>query len=108
MHGTNVEQGRGGLVLEAHRFLYHSTLGSRAIKKKKKGRTCAPKYFRGLSFTRFWIDPSPDFRFRVQGAGFRVQGAGFGVHGSMLMVQGSGFSVQGAGYIQGSEFMVQD
>jgi hypothetical protein len=26
---------RGGLVFEAHRHLYHSTLGSRAIKKKK-------------------------------------------------------------------------
>ena len=26
---------RGGLVLKAHRLLYHSTLGSRVIKKKK-------------------------------------------------------------------------
>ena len=34
---------RGGLVFKAHRFLYHSTLGSRVIKKKKVGG-------RGLGF----------------------------------------------------------
>jgi hypothetical protein len=33
-----VERFRGGLVFEAHRLLYHSTLGSRVIKKKKKKR----------------------------------------------------------------------
>ena len=43
---------RGGLVSKAHRLLYHSTLGLRVIKKKKKhvssmlltreGRSCAP------------------------------------------------------------------
>ena len=27
---------RGGLVFKAHRWLYHSTLDSRVIKKKKK------------------------------------------------------------------------
>ena len=27
---------RGGLVFKAHRLVYHSTLGSRVIKKKKK------------------------------------------------------------------------
>jgi len=27
---------RGGLVFKAHRWLYHSTLGSRVIKKKQK------------------------------------------------------------------------
>ena len=27
---------RGGLVVEAHRRVYHSTLGSRVVKKKKK------------------------------------------------------------------------
>jgi len=27
---------RGGLVFKAHRLVYHSTLGSREIKKKKK------------------------------------------------------------------------
>jgi hypothetical protein len=31
-----VERFRGGLVFKAHRLLYHSTLGSRVIKKKKK------------------------------------------------------------------------
>ena len=32
----NVKRFRGGLVLKAHRWLKHSTLGSRVMKKKKK------------------------------------------------------------------------
>ena len=32
----NVHRFRGGLVFKAHRRVYHSTLGSRVIKKKKK------------------------------------------------------------------------
>ena len=32
----NVERFRGGLVFKAHRLSYHSTLGSRVTKKKKK------------------------------------------------------------------------
>ena len=32
----NVQRFRGGLVFKAHRHLYHSTLGLRVIKKKKK------------------------------------------------------------------------
>ena len=32
----NVKRFRGGLVFKAHRLLYHSTLGWREIKKKKK------------------------------------------------------------------------
>ena len=35
----NVMWFRGGLVFKAHRLLYHSTLGSRVIKKKKKDET---------------------------------------------------------------------
>jgi len=42
----NVERFREGLVFKAHRWLYHSTLGSRVIKKKKKKRqslrNCTP------------------------------------------------------------------
>jgi len=34
--GRNVQRFRGGLVFKAHRLLYHATLGSRVIKKKKK------------------------------------------------------------------------
>jgi len=30
---------RGGLLFEAHRILYHSTLGSRIRKKKQKRKT---------------------------------------------------------------------
>ena len=32
----NVKRFRGGLVFKAHRWLYHSTLGSIVIKKKKR------------------------------------------------------------------------
>jgi len=32
----NVKRFRGGLVCKAHRLVYHSTLGWRVIKKKKK------------------------------------------------------------------------
>jgi len=31
----NVQRFRGGLVFKAHKLVYHSTLGSRVIKKKK-------------------------------------------------------------------------
>ena len=34
----NVERFRGGLVFKAYRLLYHSTLGSRVMKKKKEAR----------------------------------------------------------------------
>jgi len=35
--GNNyVQRFRGGLVFKAHRLLYHSTLGLRVIKKKKR------------------------------------------------------------------------
>ena len=34
----NVQRFRGGLVYEAHRLLYHSTLDSRVVKKKKTRR----------------------------------------------------------------------
>jgi len=33
-----VQRFQGGLVFKAHRLLYHSTLGARVIKKKKKRR----------------------------------------------------------------------
>jgi len=34
--GGNVKRFQGGLVLKAHRLVYHSTLGLRVMKKKKK------------------------------------------------------------------------
>ena len=37
-----VKRFRGGLVFKAHRWLYHSTLGSRVIKKKKKFCSATP------------------------------------------------------------------
>jgi len=35
LHGRNAERFRGGLVFKALGLLYHSTLGSRVMKKKK-------------------------------------------------------------------------
>ena len=43
----NVERFRGGLVLKAHRFLYHSTLGLSVIKKKKEFRVWGPVPYEG-------------------------------------------------------------
>ena len=39
----NVKWFRGGLVIKAHRLVYHSTLGSRVIKKKSKSLAWSPK-----------------------------------------------------------------
>jgi len=57
----------GGLVFKAHRWLYHSTLGSRVIKKKKFGF--------GL------MDLGLGVGVGVEGAGCRVWGSGFRVEG---------------------------
>ena len=43
MYHRNVQRFRGGLVFKAHRLLYHSTLGLRVIKKKKKGCWCVTR-----------------------------------------------------------------
>ena len=37
VHRRNVKRFRGGLVFKADRLLYHSSLGLKVIKKKKKG-----------------------------------------------------------------------
>jgi hypothetical protein len=58
---------REGLVLKAHILLYHSTLGSRVMKKKEE--------------------------FRVLGFKFRVSGFGFRVSGFRLRVSGFGFRI---------------
>jgi len=61
-----------GSYLRLINFVYHSTLGLREIKKKKKRSGFRAQ---GLAF----------------GAGFRVQGSGFRIPGSGFRVQGSGF-----------------
>jgi hypothetical protein len=70
----NVQRFRGGLAFKAHRFLYHSTLGLRVIKKKKGGLVLdlgRPGFFRLVlceEFPRdflqvFFLDPiDPSFR----------------------------------------------
>jgi len=69
---------RGGLVFKAHRLLYHSTLGSRVIKRKNnqprrtrtRRRRCSP--CRCRRHTRCtW--------FGVEGSGLSVEGLGIGV-----------------------------
>ena len=52
---------RGGLVFEAHRLLYHSTLGLRVIKKEKKGAS-----------EGFICDLLSALGFKGSGWGFRV------------------------------------
>ena len=69
-----MERFRGGLVSKAHRLLYHSTLGSRVIKKKSCARRPAP------------LATWPALRLEVEGVRLRVQGVGF-------VVQGLGFCV---------------
>jgi len=41
----NVQRFRGGLVIQAHRLLYHSTLGLRVIKKKMEDRQAGQRWF---------------------------------------------------------------
>ena len=58
----NVNRFRGRLVLEAHRPLYHSILGSSVVKKKKKTR--AESSFRVSGFG-------------IRVSGFKIRGSGF-------------------------------
>ena len=63
-----MRRARGGLVFEAHRLLYHTTLGLGVIKKKQK------KSARGLGVTVLKVG---GIGYMVQGVGFRVQGSRF-------------------------------
>ena len=64
---TYAQRFRGGLVLKAHRLLYHSTLGLRVIKKKtlREKASCLRKWctFEKLDFicVPFWgkLTPPP-------------------------------------------------
>ena len=93
----------GGLVFEAHRWLYHSTLGPRVIKKRKKTCRACPRCSPPLA--------SPDtgfcvcflvlvfvFLFGVWGLGFGVWGFGFRVLGLGSGVWVLGFGVLGLGF----------
>ena len=81
----NVKRFRAGLIFKAHRLLYHSALGLRVIKKKKKcrGKRARRKTFRVQTVV-----------FGIQGSGFRVQGSGFRVPVSGFRVQGSGLKAR--------------
>ena len=107
-----------GLLFKAHRLVYHSTLGSRVIKKKKDlwRAVCAdaspPASCFMLHVSYFMLQASCSSLqasgFMLQGSGFRVQGSGFRVPGSEFRVQGSDFRVPGSGVrVQGSGFRVQ-
>ena len=69
---------RGGLVFKAHRLLYHSTLGSRVIKKKKRRTSWTmplpvePNV--GAASGEEVGVQSKAFRFILQGLGCRVWG----------------------------------
>jgi len=77
---------RRGLVFKAHRLVYHSTLGRRVIKKKKKTHHEVQRAEENralrlpLLLTRsLGVPELHPLGFRVQGSGFRVQGLGFRV-----------------------------
>jgi len=77
----NVKRFRGGLVFKAHRLVYHSTLGLRVIKKRKK-----------IKVTRVWGVGFREQQRRVFGvSGFRDQNVKCsGVEGSGMKT-GFGF-----------------
>jgi len=90
---------RGGLVLKAHRLLYHSTLGLREIKRERELTAM------GLRSRRSPRQDTPGVRYGVEGLGLRVQdlgcrvwGLGFGVWGLGLGVWGLGFGVWSLGF----------
>jgi len=51
-----VKRFRGGIVFKAHRLLYHSILGLRAIQKKKKKKRAARRRCPGVggAVERIW------------------------------------------------------
>ena len=67
---------RGGLVFEAHRLLYHSTLGLRVIKKKKREQ---PGCRLGRAARRRASGLVYGLWFRVSGLWFRGYGLWFRV-----------------------------
>jgi len=88
-HARNVKRFRGGLVFKAHRWLYHSTLGSRVRKKKKnpcgrglpyhdQGRAVVPSQVRPCGSVSPQSEQEPAFEVWVwvSGFGFRVSGFG--------------------------------
>ena len=80
----NVQRFRGGLVCKAHRLVYHSTLGLRLIKKKKKKKigVAAANPFRrttlqnldrcGAQRYKWTATNAPGLGLSVWGSGFRV------------------------------------
>ena len=94
----NAKRFPGGLVFKAPRLLYHSTLGSRTIKKKKNDGPGVERVHCPLEGP---VVVAADrhhvalLEGRVHGVGFRfmVQDLGFRVHGSEFRVYGSGFRV---------------
>ena len=89
-----VKQFRGGLVFEAHRLWYHSTLGSSVMKKKKRSFGGEVSFRQGgVGVRQGEVDPP--LRNTCVWSGFRVWGFG-------LYVLGSGFRILGFG-LRGSE-----
>ena len=109
---------RGGLLFQAHRLLYHSTLGLRVIKKKRRRRIdywltkthrlLAKKYREGHAVVSTRPRPPPlelarevvlpcqachPLLFRVSGFAFLVSGFRFQFSGSRFRVSGFEFLV---------------
>ena len=108
---SNEKQFRGGLVFKAHGCLYHSTLGSRVIKKKKN--LAIERAVASLDAVRAvahepilaGAEERPGVAFRVYGlrvevqaSGCRFEGLKCRVSGLGLMGWGSGFGGSGSGF----------
>ena len=82
---------RGGLVFKSHRLLYHSTLGSKVIKKRRRSKGAGV----GLQGHSSCIRNS-GFGLCVRAFGFRVEdknqvgGSGFGSREKMKHGSGDG------------------
>ena len=76
---SNVKRFRGGLVFKAHSLLYHSTLGLRVIKKKKRGLLGVVDNQQFAS-----ISPARESGGLVWGLGLEVLRIGFRVDSSVL------------------------
>ena len=88
----NVTRFRGGLVCKAHRLVYHSTLGSRVIKKKKR-RSARPGN-RGVAAIR--IPRVPALRARVHHASereFCIDNLLARIHCIIVMIRWTGLAI---------------
>jgi len=81
-------------VFKAHGLVYHSTLGSRVIKRRKSHAMLNEAFVPAIpTWCRVW-----GLGFGVWGLGFGVWGLGFGVWGLGFRISVFGFRISGFGF----------